>query len=195
MGAGLYPVGMARQRSVQATKRKHEAKRYQQKLLSLLYSKYTNVTDRVESQTSIMAADGTVGFYLPMIDQFRHSTPHSQPVGIIFRDGSFLTVKEVFRYDYPNADATEAEIIKFEFSYHYQIPHRDFFFRYDYHPGAGDAATHPPYHLHVGCWHEGDDKLPSLPRFRVPPVTLEEVLDLIGRDLLNPREPARTSNV
>ena len=186
---------MARQRSVQATKRKHEAKKYQQKLLSAIYSKYTDFIDRIEPQTSIMDADGTVGFYLPIIDQFRHLTPHSQPTGIVFVDGSFLTVKEIFRYDYPNTDATEAEIIKLEFSYHYQIPRQCFFFRYDYHPRVGDAATHPPYHLHVGCWHKGENKLPSLPRFRVPPVTLEEALDLIVRDFLNTREPTETGDV
>ena len=103
----------------------------------------------------------------------------------MFLDGSFLTVKEIFRYDYSNQEAAEAEIIQLEFSYQYQIPHSGFFFRYDYHPEIGNAATHPPYHLHVGCWHEGDDKLPSLPRFRVPPVTLEEVLNLIVRDFLS----------
>ena len=109
-------------------------------------------------------------------------------MGIVFLNGSFLTVKEVFRYDYASPDDAQPRIVPLEFSYHYQIPHRGLFFRYDHHPQTGDAVTHPPYHLHVGCWYEGDDKLPSLPRFRVPPVTLEEVLDLIVRDFLNPQE-------
>jgi hypothetical protein len=40
------------------------------------------------------------------------------------------------------------------------------------------------YHLHVGCWHVVD-KFPSVPRFQVPEVTLEEVLELIIRDFLS----------
>lgn len=106
----------------------------------------------------------------------------------MFLDGSFLTVKEIFRYDYANEDDAEPRIVRLEFIYQYQIPHRGFFFRYDYHPEVGNASAHPPYHLHVGCWHAGDDKLSSLPRFRVPPVTLEEVLNLIIRDFLSPGE-------
>jgi hypothetical protein len=39
---------------------------------------------------------------------------------------------------------------------------------------TGDLATHPRYHLHVGCWRPGDTKLPIIPRFRVPEVTLED---------------------
>ena len=120
---------MARQRRIQVAKRKHEAKRHQQKLLSSIYSNYTDVIDRIEPQTSIMEADGTVRFYLPTIDLFRRLTPYSEPTGIVFRDGSFLTVKEIFRYAYPNEDATEADITFSDFSYHYQIPHRGFFFR------------------------------------------------------------------
>ncbi len=125
-----------------------------------------------------MADDGTGRFYLPTVDRFQRLTPYSQPIGMVFVDGSFLTVKEIFRYDYATEDDAEPSLFRLEFSYHYQIPHRGFFFRYDSHPDIGDLATHPLYHLHVGCWHAGDDKLPSLPRFRVPPVTLEEVLEL-----------------
>jgi hypothetical protein len=133
-----------------------------------------------------VATDGTGYLSIPTSDGFQLSTPHSQPTGVVFFDGSFLTVKEIFRYDYEHEDDTEPRIVPLEFSYHYQIPHRNFFFRYDFHPDIGDSATHPPYHLHVGCWHEGDVKLPSLPRFRVPRVTLEEVLNLIIRDFLTP---------
>ena len=175
-----------KRRRIRESKRRHEADQHAQQLMTKVFHHAGGIAT-IQPYTVNIAADGTGYFSAPSVYRFRHSTPHSQPVGIVFFDGSFLTVKEIFRYDYPNADATEAEIIKFEFSYHYQIPHRGFFFRYDYHPEAGAAATHPPYHLHVGCWHEGDDKLPSLPRFRVPPVTLEEVLDLIVRDFLNPQ--------
>jgi len=61
---------------------------------------------------------------------------------------------------------------------------RRFFFRYDYHPRIGDPASHPPYHLHVGCWHPGEAKFPGVPRFPVPEVTLEEVIELTIGDLL-----------
>lgn len=178
---------MAKQRRIQATKRKHEAKKYQRKLL-LSIRRYADFIAYVDPQTSIITADGIGQFYLPSSNRFRRSTPHSQPIGIVFLDGSFLTAKEIFRYDYEHEEDTKPRIVQLEFSYHYQIPHRGFFFRYDHHPEIGNSATHPPYHLHVGCWHEGDEKLPSLPRFRVPAVMLEEILDLIVRDFLHPRE-------
>jgi hypothetical protein len=133
-------------------------------------------------------SDGTGHIYIPSQSAFQQLTPHSPPIGIVFVDGSFLTVKEIFRYDYADPGDVEPRIVPSEFSYHYQIPYRGFFFRYDHHPNMGDAATHPLYHLHVGCWHDGEDKLPSLPRFQVPPVTLEDVLHLIVRDFLVPKE-------
>jgi hypothetical protein len=105
------------------------------------------------------------------------------PNGLVFIDGSFLTIKEIFRYDYANTE-DEPRIIRSEFSYHYQSPPLKFFFRYDYHPEIGNLTTHPPYHLHVGCWHSGEEKFSGKPRFRVPEVMLEEVLELIIRDFL-----------
>jgi hypothetical protein len=68
--------------------------------------------------------------------------------------------------------------------HHYQSPPLRFFFRYDYHPEIGNLATHPLYHLHVGCWHSDEEKFSGKPRFRVPEVMLEEVLELIMRDFL-----------
>jgi hypothetical protein len=178
---------MARQRRIQATKRKHEANKHQQYLLSVI-QKYADYIAHAEPQTGVISDDGTAHFYFPSRAWFRLLTPDSSPSGIVFLDGSFLTVKEIFRYDYESEDDTEPRIVPLEFSYHYQIPHRGFFFRYDHHPDIGNSATHPRYHLHVGCWHEGDDKLPSLPRFQVPRITLEAVLNLIVRDFLNPQE-------
>jgi hypothetical protein len=150
--------------------------------------KHTAYLDRIAPQTMNVSRDGRGYFSVPSVDEFQHLTPHSSPSGLIFQDGSFLTIKEIFRYDYANEDDTDPDIVPLEFSYHYQIPHRGFFFRCDHHPDIGDSATHPPYHLHVGCWHEGDIKLPSLPRFPVPEMTLEAVLNLIVRDFLNPQE-------
>ena len=174
-------------RRIRESKRRHEASRYFQKQVQFVHQ-YLNLIDHFDDPTFTVMSDGTGQIYIPSQSVFQHSTPHSQPIGIVYADGSFLTVKQIFRYGYPNEDATEADITFSEFSYHYQIPHRGFFFRYDYHPEVGEAATHPPYHLHVGCWHEGDDKLQSLPRFDVPPVTLDKVLDLIARDFLRPQE-------
>lgn len=129
--------------------------------------------------------DGLSTFYLPSQASFEQSHPHSSASGIVFQDGSFLTVKEIFRYGYVDEETdAEPQIARSEFSYHYQNPDRQFFFRYDHHPQLGDSATHPRYHLHVGSWHPDDTKLPSTPRFRVPEVTLEEVLELIIRDFL-----------
>jgi len=105
------------------------------------------------------------------------------PNGLVFIDGSFLTVKEIFRYGYDNNE-DKPRIMRSEFSYHYQSPPLKFFFRYDYHPEVGDLMTHPLYHLHVGCWHGGEEKFSGTPRFRVPEVMLEEVLELIIRDFL-----------
>ena len=174
-----------RKRRIKDTKRRHEAERYTRELTETIF-RHTAYIVNVDDYTMNIAVDGRGYFSVPSIHRFQHLTPHSLPTGIVFLNGSSLTVKEIFRYDYARPDDTEPRIVPLEFSYHYQIPHRGFFFRYDHHPDIGDLATHPPYHLHVGCWHAGDDKLPSLPRFRVPPVTLEEVLELIGRDFLRP---------
>jgi hypothetical protein len=73
-------------------------------------------------------------------------------------------------------------IYRLEYSYHYQRPQDRLFFRYDFHPGLGDPETHPIYHLHAGGWPEDAIKLPSVPRFEVPQITLDEVLALIRRD-------------
>ncbi|MCZ6678075.1 MAG: DUF6516 family protein [Candidatus Poribacteria bacterium] len=169
------------------SKRRHEAARYFQEHVQAVYQKL-DLIDRFDDPTLTVMSDGTGQIYLPSQSAFQRLTPHSPPAGIVFLDGSFLTVKEIFRYDYAHEDDTRPRIMLSEFSYHYHIPHRAFFFRYDHHPEVGDPATHPPYHLHVGCWHAGDDKLSALPRFAVAPVTLEAVLDLIERDFLRPSE-------
>jgi hypothetical protein len=146
-----------------------------------------DVIDRFDDPTFTVTSDGIGRLYMPSRSAFQHLAPDSPPSGIVFLDGSFLTVKEIFRYGYEHEDDTEADIVRLEFSYHYQIPHRGFFFRCDHHPDIGDSTTHPRYHLHFGCWHQGDEKLPSLPRFPVPEMTLELVLNVIVRDFLNPQ--------
>ena len=169
-------------RRISGTKRRHEAHRYTRNLLTTIYQ-YSEFIEHVDTQTIAIASDGSGQFYIPSLNIFQQLVPNSEPIGIVFHDGSFLTIKEIFRYDYVNNEA-EPRIIRSEFSYHYQSPSLKFFFRYDYHPEVGNLTTHPPYHLHVGCWHTEEEKFSGTPRFRVPEVMLEEVLELIIRDFL-----------
>ena len=117
--------------------------------------------------------------YIPSRVIFERITPHSEAVGIVFMDGSFLVVKEISEYRYLDDSTTEAQIYFHEYSYHYQRPQDRTFFRYDYHPEVGSPETHPLYHLHATGWKEGANDLPQVPRFPVSPVTLDEVLELI----------------
>jgi hypothetical protein len=112
-------------------------------------------------------------FYLPSRAIFERITPLSEPTGLVFMDGSFLVVKEVFEYGYPDNAATEPRLYFHEYGYHYQRPQDRTFFRYDHHPEVGSPETHPLYHLHATGWKEGADDLPQVPRFPVSPMTLE----------------------
>jgi len=123
--------------------------------------------------------DGVSEFYIPSQAIFEHITPRSEPIGLVFTDGSFLVVKEIFEYGFPDDSATEPHIYFHEYGYHYQHPHSQTFFRYDYHPEVGSPETHPLYHLHAAGWKKEADNLPQIPRFHVPPVTLEEVMEFI----------------
>jgi len=96
---------------------------------------------------------------------------------MVFLDDSFLLIKHIFQYDYPTEDAPEPTICNLEYSYHYQCPSDNSFFRYDFHPDVGDAEIHPLYHLHATGWLPDDIKLPSVPRFPVAAITLDEVLE------------------
>jgi len=144
-----------------------------------VFEKYASITAHMGTFTTGIRRDGTGVFYLPSLATFERITPHSVPTGIVFLDGSFLVVKEIFRYDYPDDDATEPRICHLEYGCHYQRPQDNLFFRYDFHPGVGEADTHPIYHLHVAGWRDGTDKLPSVPRFPAQFITLDEVLELI----------------
>jgi hypothetical protein len=170
-------------RRINESKRRHEARRYTRSLHDAIFQ-YSDFIRWVSPQTVNIAPDGTGRFYIPSASEFEHLFPNSPETGIVFIDGSFLVVKEIFCYDYSSETDNEPGIIRSEFSFHYQSPTRQSFFRYDYHPSVGNPETHPLYHLHVGCWHQGEDKFPGVPRFRVPEVWLEEVLELIIRDFL-----------
>ncbi|MFQ6044610.1 MAG: DUF6516 family protein [Candidatus Poribacteria bacterium] len=85
----------------------------------------------------------------------------------------------MFHYDYPSEEATEPKITQIEYSFHFQMPRRRFFFRYDFHPEVSNELTHPLHHLHAGGWLNETDSLPSVPRFPVSEVSLGDVLELI----------------
>lgn len=136
----------------------------------------------INSMTTHIREDGTGIIYIPSRIEFERITPQTTPNGTLFLDGSFLTIKEIFRYDYPSEKPVEAQICRIEYSYHYQNPHERYYFRYDFHPEIGDPATHPLHHLHFRGWLENATSLPEVPRFAVEETTLSEVLNLIQRD-------------
>ena len=88
-------------------------------------------------------------------------------------------IKEIFQYAYASDDADEPRICHLEYSFHYQRPQENSFFRYDFHPDIGDLATHPIYHLHAAGWRDNAIELPSAPRFPVALTTIDKVLELI----------------
>jgi hypothetical protein len=133
----------------------------------------------MDAVTTNIRDEGVGVFYLPSRAIFERITPNSEPMEFVFTDGSFLVVKEIFEYGFPNESATEPDIYFHEYGYHYQRPEDQTFFRYDYHPTVGSSETHPLYHLHASGWKEGATDLPQVPRFPVSPMTLDEVLELI----------------
>ena len=165
-------------RPIRASKKKHEVARWIRRQ-TLRLQEYYFITERLDSMTTYIADDGVGYFYVPSQSTFQYITPQSSPTGMVFLDDSFLLVKHIFRYDYPTEDASKPTICNLEYSYHYQRPSDNSFFRYDFHPDVGDAETHPLYHLHASGWLPDAIELPSVPRFPVATITLDEVLELI----------------
>ena len=165
-------------RRIRRQKKIHEARRYIHAVETQIY-KYTTICARIDKITTRIATNGVGSIYMPSVNIFQHLSPMSPPQGIIFNDGSFLVFKEIFHYDYLSEDVPEPTIVHFEYSFHYQMPERNFFFRYDFHPEVGDRLTHPLHHLHAGGWLNETDSLPSVPRFPASDMTLGEVLELI----------------
>ncbi|MBM3238958.1 hypothetical protein FJZ31_21915 [Candidatus Poribacteria bacterium] len=165
-------------RRISQRKRVHEAKRHIQIVEGRIY-RHFDMIDHIDRITTRIASDGTGSIYMPSVDIFEHINPKSPPQGIVFNDNSFLVFKEIFHYDYLSEEATEPKIIQIEYSFHFQMPQRRFFFRYDFHPEVGDRLTHPLHHLHAGGWFSETDSLPSIPRFPVSEVSLGDVLELI----------------
>ena len=165
-------------RRLRKSKKIHEAWKYWHELSHIL-TVYAEIIVHIDDITMDIRDDGVGVFCIPSREIFERITPLSDPIGLIFMDGSFLVVKAIFEYGYPDESATEPQICFLEYGYHYQRPHDQAFFRYDYHPEVGPPETHPLYHLHATGWKEGAGDLPQVPRFPVSPVTLDEVLELI----------------
>lgn len=165
-------------RRLRRSKKRHEVSKFLWEHHRILH-KYDAITARREAVTTDIRDDGVGVFYLPSRGIFERITPHSEPTGLVFTDSSFLVVKEIFDYGYPDDAATEPHIYFLEYGYHYQRPQDQTFFRYDYHPEVGPSETHPLYHLHATGWKADATDLPQVPRFPVSPMTLDEVLELI----------------
>ena len=168
---------MAKKR-INRRKRIHEVSGYIRAEEARIYD-YIDIIARIDTPTTRIAFDGTGSIYMPSVGIFEHITPLSPPQGIVFNDNSFLVLKELFRYDYSSEEATEPKIIRIEYSFHFQMPQRQFFFRYDFHPKVGDELTHPLHHLHAGGWLSETDSLPPIPRFPASEMSLGDVLELI----------------
>jgi len=117
--------------------------------------------------------------YLPSTDVFEKVSPYHKPSGLIFSDDSFLVFYEIVRFDYRDEHATEPEIYRIKFSYHYQRNVEHFYFRFDHHPDIGEPETHPLYHLHAAGWLPDATSFYEGPRFEVHETTLAKVLRLI----------------
>ena len=109
---------MARKR-IFPQKRIHEASRYIRILENRIYQ-YLDIIIRANPITTRISRDGSSEIYMPSQNIFEHLQPASPPQGLVFRDGSFLTFKEIFRYDYPSENAPEPIIVRAEYSFHYQ---------------------------------------------------------------------------
>jgi hypothetical protein len=154
-------------------------RKYLRQLETELYAFAIQSNAVVSPLTINISSNGIGEVYLPSRSTFEKIEPQSQPVGLVFVDGSFLVFQEIVRFGYQDESATEAVIYRLKYSYHYQRPTDYFFFRYDYHPDVGHPDTHPPHHLHCAGWLPGSEQFQSVPRFEVNETTLAKVLRLV----------------
>ncbi len=166
-------------RDVSLTKQKHEVRKYLRGLEGQLFHLMNKEQIFIEPLTVSVSQDGRGEFYLPSRETFEKTNPQSEPTGLIFADGSFLTFFEVVRFGYRDESATEPAIYRLKYSYHYQRPADHFFFRYDHHPDIGEPDTHPLHHLHCAGWLPGATQFQTVPRFEVNETTLAKVLRLL----------------
>ncbi|MCS6859733.1 MAG: DUF6516 family protein [Abditibacteriales bacterium] len=164
-------------------RKKSEVRKFIREELRLLHE--TDFVAYIEPFTWRVERDGTGLLYVPSLATFERLTPDATPTGVVMRDGSFMAVKLVVRFDYPDgvgrstSASREPCIVYVEYSFHYQRPQDCTFFRYDFHPHIGDPRTHPIFHVHAAGWQRGDKQLPDKPRLPSSSMTLSEVLDVV----------------
>ena len=168
-----------RQKQPSLSKQKHEVSRYLHRLETELYAFAVESRGTISPLTLSVSNDGVGEVYLPSRSTFEHLHPQSQPTGLVLADGSFLTFFEVVRFGYPDESAAKPQLYRLRYSYHYQRPADQFFFRYDHHPDIGRPETRPLHHLHCAGWLPGATQFQEVPRFEVNETTLARVLRLI----------------
>ncbi len=158
-------------------RKKSEVRKFIREELRLLHE--ADFVAYIEPFTWRVERDGTGLLYVPSLAAFERLTPDAPPTGVVMRDGSFMAVKLIVRFDYPDDKAREPRIIYVEYSFHYQRPQDCTFFRYDFHPQIGDPRTHPIFHVHAAGWQKRDGQLPDKPRLPSSSMMLSEVLNVV----------------
>lgn len=140
-------------RKVSLTKQKHEVRTYLRSLEGDLFRFTSERRVFIEPLTVRVSQEGRGEIYLPSQATFEKTSPQSNPTGLIFADGSFLTFFEVVRFGYRDESVTEPAIYRLKYSYHYQRPADYFFFRYDHHVSLlSNSSLHNGGNSPPGCF-------------------------------------------
>jgi hypothetical protein len=104
-------------RRISLSKKRHEAARFiRERLLRL--QNYSQITERIDLFSTPITNEGIGAIYILSPQVFERLIPSSAPVGVVFIDGSFLVIKEIFQYAYASEDADEPSICHLEYSFH-----------------------------------------------------------------------------
>jgi len=160
-------------------KQQHEVSKYLYALQFQLSTFVVSVRATLEPLTVTISNEGVGEVYVPSRAYFEKMSPRSDPVGLIFPDGSFLVFYEIVRFGYRDERTVEPTIYRLKYGYHYQRNADHFYFRFDHHPGIGEPETHPLHHLHAAGWLPGATSFHEGPRFQVDEIKLADVLRLI----------------
>jgi len=83
-------------RRLRKSKKKHEANKHLQEQ-SHVFANYSEIIAHMDTVTTNIRDDGISAFYLPSRSIFERITPRSEPIGLVFIDGSFLVMTRVFQ--------------------------------------------------------------------------------------------------
>jgi hypothetical protein len=166
-------------RSVSLQKQKHEVSRYLRRVETQVHEFAAMVEASVSALTIHVRDDGVGEIWCPSRAAYQKMKPDAAPMGIIFRDGSFLIFHEIVRFGFPDSSAKTPSVFRSQYSYHSQRNKRRFYFRFDHHPSVGGAATHPLHHLHSAGWLNGERQFQDVPRYEVKETTLAQVFRLL----------------